>query len=89
MIETTLLATSEKLWPSACRIFGGPRNSSDAIGGEEGFDRGAAFGGAQVGAVISRGPSMIVSTWLTWSNAVRRLARRSFFISIRKCVFDR
>ena len=28
MIETTFFATSEKLWPGASRIFGGPRNSS-------------------------------------------------------------
>ena len=28
MIETTLLATSEKLWPSARRIFGAPCSSS-------------------------------------------------------------
>ena len=28
MIETTLLATSEKLWPLACRIFGAPCSSS-------------------------------------------------------------
>jgi hypothetical protein len=27
--------------------------------------------------------------WLAWSNAVRKLASRSFFISIRKCVFDK
>ena len=28
MIETTLAATSEKLWPSACSTFGGPRSSA-------------------------------------------------------------
>ena len=67
MIDTTLLATSEKLWPSACRIFGGPRSSSAQICGEEVFDRGAAVGGAQVAADRSARQCVIVSMWLVWS----------------------
>ena len=34
-------------------------------------------------------PSWMRNTWLAWSNAVRSAASRSFFISIRKCCFDK
>src|SRR5215470_6735479 len=50
MIDTTLRARSEKLWPSACKTLGAPPQLAGAIMGEKAFDHGAAFGSAQVGA---------------------------------------
>jgi len=58
-------------------------------GGEEVFDSRAALIGAQI---APRGFALTVlvrNTWLAWSNAVRSAASRSFFISIRKCCFDK
>ena len=57
------MATSEKLWPGASRIFGGPRNSSAQKRGEEAFDGRAAGGAAEVaagrlGAVFAHGEAL-------------------------------
>ena len=48
MIETTLRATSEKLWPGLVRIFGGPLISPAKRPGEELLDRGPALGGFEI-----------------------------------------
>ena len=58
-------------------------------GGEEGFDSRAALIGAQI---APRGFALTVldaQHVARWSNAVRSAASRSFFISIRKCCFDK
>ena len=50
MIETTFLATSEKLWPGACKHLRRPAQLVGAEFGEESLDRGAALRRAQVAA---------------------------------------
>ncbi len=44
MIETTLRATSEKLWPCGVQDFRRPAQLVGAVCGEVALDRGAAFG---------------------------------------------
>ena len=47
-METTFLATSEKLWPLPERTFGGPLIAPAIAGREEPLDGGAAFGGFEI-----------------------------------------
>ena len=50
MIDTTFLATSEKLWPSPSEHLGRPAQFVGAIFRQEAFDRRAAFRCAQIAA---------------------------------------
>ena len=73
MSETTLRATSEKLWPLACRIFGAPRSSSAKERGEEVFNSHAAFIGAQI---ATRGFALTVLDAQHVARLVKRRAQR-------------
>ena len=70
MIETTLRATSEKLWPRLERIFGGPLIWPAKVAGEEFLDaaRPSAF---RDRPGLRSGRRRIVRTWLASSKWVR------------------
>jgi hypothetical protein len=89
MIETTLLATSEKLWPLACRIFGAPCSSSAKEVAKKFSIPARPLSVRRSPRAASLSPSWMRNTWLAWSNAVRSAASRSFFSSIKKCCFDK
>ena len=84
MIDTTFLATSEKLWPSPCSTFGGPRSSSAQKSAKKRSIAARPSVGAQVAARRLAALVRIVSVWLASSKSVRSAASRSLRISIRK-----
>ena len=84
MIDTTFLATSEKLWPAACSTFGGPRNSSAQYSAKNRSIAARPSGVRRSPRAASRFSERIVSVWFASSNAVRSSASRAFRISIRK-----
>ena len=85
MIDTTLAATSEKLWPSPDSTLGGPRSSFGMKRRKKASIASRPCLGAQVAA---RGFAALrigsTSVWLASSKSVRSAASRSLRISIRK-----
>lgn len=77
----------------------GPRMSKAVIHGETVYLAGIVADGPKGKSVAEQTRSILAqidgflswmrNTWLAWSNAVRSAASRSFFISMRKCCFDK
>ena len=66
-METTFLATSEKLWPGAVQHLGRPAQFVRHEAAEEGLDRQPAFLGAQVAARRLAALGFDVKVWLASS----------------------
>ena len=67
MIETTFLATSEKLWPVAEQHLGRAAQFVRHEAAEEGLDRQPAFLGAQVAARGLAAVQWMVRVWVASS----------------------
>ena len=85
MIETTLPATSEKLWPGGLQHLG---RTAQFVGAEAAKNGSIASRPSGVAQVAARGLAALARGWSGYGsrrrNAVSSSASRSFRISIRK-----
>jgi hypothetical protein len=87
MIETTLRATSEKLWPGLSSTFGGPLIRPANVVAKKFSIAARPSGVARLPWATTRPLWLIESTLLESSKWLRRPASHSSRISIRKCGF--
>ena len=83
MIETTLRATSEKLWPGACKTCGGPRNSPVQNCAKKRSIAARPSAVRRSPRAASRFSYRMLSVWLASSKSVRNCASLALRISIR------